>query len=242
MLTVGGLCALVVIVFLFFSASEDEAGSSDALKGNVNHDMDYDPQEEIPKILHQSWKTAAVPPQFERWRETWKKNHPHWEMKLWTDEMNRQLVVDHYPWFLDTFDNLPFGIMRADSSRILYMHHEGGVYADLDFESLRQLDDLLVGHKAVIAAMVDEDWDQAIPNAWMAGVKGHPFWLFCLHQIIKMAGAFQMHAEAECRLQKRWDWLEATTGPAMLYHAAVAYKKAGQSGAHRVGAGCHLSH
>jgi mannosyltransferase OCH1-like enzyme len=40
--------------------------------------------------------------------------------------MNRDLVIKHYPWFLDTFDNLPAGIMRADSSRILYMHHEGG--------------------------------------------------------------------------------------------------------------------
>lgn len=48
--------------------------------------------------------------------------------RLWTDEMNRQLVVEHYPWFLDTYDNLPMGIMRADSCRILYMHHVGGVH------------------------------------------------------------------------------------------------------------------
>lgn len=34
------------------------------------------------------------------------------------------------------------------------------MYADLDFESLRPLDELLVGHRAIIAAMVDEDWDQ----------------------------------------------------------------------------------
>ncbi len=37
-----------------------------------------------------------------------------------------------------------------------------GVYADLDFESLRPLDELLRGHKVVIAAMVDEDWDQVM--------------------------------------------------------------------------------
>ena len=35
-----------------------------------------------------------------------------------------------------------------------------GVYADLDFECLRPLDELLAGHTAVVARMTDEDWDQ----------------------------------------------------------------------------------
>lgn len=30
---------------------------------------------------------------------------------------------------------------------------------------------------------------QAIPNAWLAGAKGHPFWMFCVQQVIKRAGA-----------------------------------------------------
>ena len=36
-----------------------------------------------------------------------------------------------------------------------------GVYADLDFESLQPLDELLQGHTAVVARMTDEEWDQA---------------------------------------------------------------------------------
>lgn len=35
-------------------------------------------------------------------------------------------MLDHYPWFLDTYDNLPKPIMKADSVRYLYMHHIGG--------------------------------------------------------------------------------------------------------------------
>jgi hypothetical protein len=46
--------------------------------------------------------------------------------RLWTDEDNRKLVLDHYPWFLDTYDALPKPIMKADSVRYLYMHHLGG--------------------------------------------------------------------------------------------------------------------
>ena len=30
---------------------------------------------------------------------------------------------------------------------------------------------------------------QAIPNAWLASAKGHPFWMFCVQQVIKNAGA-----------------------------------------------------
>ena len=46
--------------------------------------------------------------------------------RLWTDEDNRRLVTDHYPWFLDTYDSLPKPVMKADASRYLYMHHIGG--------------------------------------------------------------------------------------------------------------------
>lgn len=46
--------------------------------------------------------------------------------RLWTDDDNRQLVKEHYPWFLDTYDSLPKPVMKADASRYLYMHHIGG--------------------------------------------------------------------------------------------------------------------
>ena len=59
----------------------------------------------------------------------------------------------------------------------------------MDFESLRNLEDVLAGQQVVLAEMTDEDWDQKIPNAWLASEKGHPFWLFCIQQIIKAAGS-----------------------------------------------------
>ena len=52
--------------------------------------------------------------------------HPGWEYRLWTDAENRELVQEHYPWLLETYDRLPENIMRADMARILYMHQFGG--------------------------------------------------------------------------------------------------------------------
>ncbi|CAL5222187.1 g4515 [Coccomyxa viridis] len=172
----------------------------------------------VPRIIHQSWKDNNVPEGFKPWQESWKRNHPGWEYRLWTDEDNYNLIKDHYAWFLDTYESLSKPVMKADSARYLYMYHIGGVYADLDFESLRNLEDVLAGQQVVLAEMTDEDWDQAIPNAWLASEKGHPFWLFCIQQIIKAAGS------CAATNTDRWDWLEATTGPVMLFHAVQAYK------------------
>ena len=185
----------------------------------------------IPKLIHQSWKTPAVPPAFARWRASWARHHPTWTVTLWTDADNRALVLNEYPWFLDTYDALPKPVMRADAARLLYMHARGGVYVDLDFKALRPLDGVLANVSgAVVAAMTDADWDQALPNAFLASPPAHPFWLFALHHVVKMAGGYALHGRARCAVPPRWDWLEATTGPAVLHAAAAAYRAAGQTG------------
>ena len=61
-----------------------------------------------------------------------------------------------------------------------------GMYADLDFEALKNIEPLLRGGGVFLAAMgKDESFVHSLPNAWMASVKGHPFWLICMQQVIK---------------------------------------------------------
>ena len=65
-----------------------------------------------------------------------------------------------------------------------------GVYADLDFESLRNLEPLLRGRQVLLAAMTAEaGFVHNIPNAWMASMRRHPFWLFVLQEITRTVGA-----------------------------------------------------
>ena len=49
--------------------------------------------------------------------------HPSWEYKLWTDEDNRNLIKDHYPWFLKTYDEYDVNIKRVDAVRYFYLYH-----------------------------------------------------------------------------------------------------------------------
>jgi inositol phosphorylceramide mannosyltransferase catalytic subunit len=159
----------------------------------------------IPRIIHQSWKTKDLPPKFQRWHSSWRRVNPDWTMRLWTDDHNLELVTTHFPWFKDTYVALPANIMRADSARYMYMYTFGGVYADLDMECLKPMDDLLMGHRCVLARMGnDPDFSHSIPNAFMASEPGHAFWLLCLFHI------------TEIHRKDPNSTAEALTGPVML--------------------------
>ena len=60
-----------------------------------------------------------------------------------------------------------------------------GVYADLDFQSLRPLDDILRDKKVILGRMQDDVdvWQHALPNAFLASAPGDDFWLFVLQTI-----------------------------------------------------------
>src|ERR1700743_2784709 len=105
---------------------------------------------EIPHVIHQTWKCDPLPPHFELLADTWKEHHPGWEYKLWTDEMNREFVRLYYPDFLSTYDRYPRNIQRVDAFRYLLLQKEGGVYVDVDFECLRNMSPLLEGQGCVI--------------------------------------------------------------------------------------------
>ncbi|KIM33667.1 glycosyltransferase family 32 protein [Serendipita vermifera MAFF 305830] len=141
------------------------------------------------KLIHQSWKTRNdVPPNFEDWGRQWRKLHgPDWKYVLWTDEDNLKLVQKFYPEFLQTYQNLPREIYRADMVRNMYMHRFGGLYADLDLIPLSSITEHLPVFNSSIPApmriayvgrMSKETFEHSIPNAFMASTSaGHPFWL-----------------------------------------------------------------
>ncbi|CAL8462282.1 g1813 [Coccomyxa elongata] len=153
--------------------------------------------------------------------------HPTWEYRLWTDEANRELVRDHYPWLLETYDSFPENIMRADTARVLYLHKYGGLYADLDFEVLQPFDKLLDKDTLVLAAMTDDSsFNHRIPNAWMASVPEHPFWQFCIRHIIAAATPCAWQPKKKwfgLEEKRKWDWVEEVTGPPMLLKAIESY-------------------
>ncbi len=144
----------------------------------------------IPTIIHQTWKSASVPPHLRGFQDSWRHLHPAWEYRLWDDADNEALLAEHYPEFLGYFRTATPSILRVDLVRLAYLHRFGGVYADLDYEVIRPLDDLLDTPKVIVGrehhgiGRVLRGRDYAI-NALMASPPGHPLWLEVMHGMMR---------------------------------------------------------
>ncbi|KAH7113164.1 nucleotide-diphospho-sugar transferase [Dactylonectria estremocensis] len=87
---------------------------------------------QIPRILHQTCKNETIPLIWAESQRSCLKTYSDFEYKLWTDELARDFLSSEYPWFLDTWDNYPFPIQRADAIRYFVLYHYGGIYLDMD--------------------------------------------------------------------------------------------------------------
>lgn len=140
----------------------------------------------IPRVLHQTYKDNNIPNNLRVLQKSWLKHNPDWQYRFWSDEDIRGFVVEHFADFLDTFDAYPHNIMRVDAFRYLLLYHHGGIYADLDFECLKPMDDLLGQQDIFLIPEPDEhlnkhktqvrNLDYVASNAFMASMPGHPFW------------------------------------------------------------------
>lgn len=124
----------------------------------------------IPHILHQTWKTTAIPAAFVRFVRRWQQvlgierstkptavvssdqSSDSWLHVLWTDAAAREFVSRYYPELLDVYDNARFGVIRADIFRLLVLHRFGGAYADIDVEPERDPSALLSRHACLFAS------------------------------------------------------------------------------------------
>ncbi|MCK4895156.1 MAG: hypothetical protein KAT07_14370 [Calditrichia bacterium] len=175
----------------------------------------------IPKIIHQSWKSKDIPDNLHGFVETWRKFHPDWEYRLWTDDDNRELVRSNYKWLLPTYDSYSLGIQRADMARILYLHKYGGLYVDLDFECFRPFDELMeanfvfLGREKGGLGWYKRRLDYTC-NALLASPQKHPFWELLLKQIV------QSGRPKRC-WEARTSYVLSTTGPQILDLAIQKY-------------------
>lgn len=173
------------------------------------------PKLRIPHIIHQSWKTWDLKPFQVQWQKTWIENHPTWTYKFWTDKDNRKLIAEKFPQFLSIYDNLPSPIERADCARYFYMLEYGGVYFDLDFESLKPLEPLLEPVQVGLGYMTQNtSHPLSIPNAFLASVPGHNFWWYVIKHVLR---------NYESGLVDRGDPLRVS-GPYMIKEAVHDYQ------------------
>ena len=82
----------------------------------------------VVRVVHQSWRTAQLPPRFRLLARSWRDCFPDWTHVLWTDADNERFVRDQYPAFYARYRSFAKQIYRVDAVRYLYLHRFGGLY------------------------------------------------------------------------------------------------------------------
>lgn len=96
----------------------------------------------IPRIVWQTARSHELPAPARPLTESWQSMNPRWRAVLCDDEEIDDLIASHFGrTLLDAFRAMPVPVMRADIWRYAVLHVEGGVYADLDAECTRPIDD-----------------------------------------------------------------------------------------------------
>ena len=120
---------------------------------------------QIPKIFHQVWLgDKSFPAEAQAYQETWRRLHPDWEWRLWTEA---DLGGFESRWALTNAAHLS---QRSDIIRYEVLRRFGGVYLDTDVECRRNIEPLLQG----VTAFAGRERGDILCGAVLGGIAGHP--------------------------------------------------------------------
>jgi len=124
---------------------------------------------------------------------SFQKYHPDYLYDFMIDDEIEAFIKEYFPWFYTRYFSLyNLNIMKSDAVRYFYLFKYGGIYADLDFECLKNFDDLLFNTttpKAIVGRLKAFNHSHEIPNAILASnAPGHIYWLVVIRTLIESFG------------------------------------------------------
>ncbi len=139
----------------------------------------------VPLIIFQTWKTHEPPPKWKPLFDTWARfcKEYGYQHILYSDEDNRALIANDYPWFLEKYDSYKYPIQRADSVRYMFLHKYGGTYSDLDMcpkpDKFQEVHAMITKYGSMASAAMpitkNKFWKDTLTNSFMICQKGSPF-------------------------------------------------------------------
>jgi len=101
----------------------------------------------IPKILHHVWLGPnSIPDNLKKCLNTCYVEHLSWKHMFWTDDNLPDITLFREEYNMD--NNYA---RKSDIVRLVALYQYGGVYLDMDVEAIKPIDDLLTGHRFVVA-------------------------------------------------------------------------------------------
>ena len=109
----------------------------------------------IPRIFHRVWVGSnPVPDEFAAYGEGWKRLHPDWDMRQWTEDNLPELFRP------EGADRRRDPTERSDLLRYELVRRFGGVYLDMDFECLKPIDELIEGIDFFVGYIVADQFGE----------------------------------------------------------------------------------
>jgi len=166
----------------------------------------------IPKVFHYIWLGKKLPEEYEPFLQTWLKNHPNWTFVFWVDNPEnydlgkvKEFSFDQLKKYLHSsdraekrividvkhinFENRKFFDLtknygqRSDILRWEVIYRFGGVYIDVDYESVKPLDilhhtyDFYTGVQPLDTSFIQ------LGAALLGARPGHPILKHCIETI-----------------------------------------------------------
>jgi mannosyltransferase OCH1-like enzyme len=169
------ISVVACVLFVLFLSRHNTIQSSplvaDAWKRVLSAQSPFASTEEFPKKIWQTWKIdpLAFEGRDHERAKSWPAINPTYRYEVLTDGNDFQYVKEHFgpnglnrPDIVQTYENLTARIIKADLLRYLVMYIEGGVYADIDVEAIRPVDEWIPGRydpkdvDLVVSVEIDE--------------------------------------------------------------------------------------
>jgi mannosyltransferase OCH1-like enzyme len=136
----------------------------------------------IPKLLWQTYKSKFPPNDSISSIKTWLNLNPNYQWYYFDDVKCSQFISDHFSSeFVDMYNSLPYGVMKADAWRIAIIYVYGGVYADIDTRCLVPIDYWTKDYSFIAAV---ETPGGTIGNFTFAAEPNHPIIQSCLEHLL----------------------------------------------------------
>lgn len=137
----------------------------------------------IPKIIHQTFKTAKLP-FITRWHiSRFRKRNPEYSYEFYDDERIASFLQEHFDnEVFRQYQRLNIGAAKADFFRYAVMLKKGGVYIDVDSAINSRLNNFILADDV---AIISRERNQGLFVQWaLIFEPGHPFMQKTLEMVL----------------------------------------------------------
>ena len=158
----------------------------------------------IPYHIYQTQEFDKIPPKMKAMMDMLLNHNPEYTYHYFSDDDCRTFIRKHFGTkLLKIYDTLIPGAYKADLFRCCVLYIKGGVYIDSTFASIKPLEEIIKSNDKLL--LVKDRGTHGIYNAFMAGIKRHPFFKSCIKAMVNSVQTKYYGHDALC-----------PTGPTLL--------------------------